>query len=91
MAYTLKNLLSNQAVFYGFLVLGVINIVLYLCTQRYECLGTLLLTAYVSNFVTRNRTVDIIVALIVANVIFGCGVYKKEAFEPASEEEEEEE
>jgi len=73
----LKKLLSNQSVLYAFLLLGAVNVVLYLCTKRYECLGTLLLTAYLSNFVTKNRTVDIIVALIVANVVLGCGVYKE--------------
>ena len=77
MAITLKKLLDNQAVLYFFLLLGAVNVVLYLCTKRYECLGVLLLTAYLSHFVTSNRTVDIIIALIVANVIFGCGVYKE--------------
>ena len=77
MATTLKKLLSNQAILSFFLLLGAVNVVLYLCTKRYECLGILLLTAYLSNFVTGNRTLDIIIALIVANVIFGCGVYKE--------------
>ena len=77
MATTLKKLLSNQAVLYFFLLLGAVNAVLYLCTKRYECLGILLLTTYLSHFVTSNYTLDIIIALIVANVIFGCGVYKE--------------
>ena len=77
MASMLKKLLGNQAILYFFLLLGAVNVVLYLCTKRYECLGTLLLTAYLSNFVTGNRTVDIIIALIVANVLLGCGVLKE--------------
>ena len=97
MASMLKKLLGSQAILYFFLLLGAVNVVLYLCTKRYECLGTLLLTAYLSNFVTKNRTVDIIVALIVANVVLGCGVYKeglcskKSAPESATEEEDENE
>ena len=77
MATTLKKLLNNQAILYFFLLLGAVNVVLYLCTKRYECLGILLLTTYLSHFVTSNYTLDIIIALIVANVIFGCGVYKE--------------
>ena len=90
MASMLKKLLSNQSVLYAFLLLGAVNVVLYLCTKRYECLGTLLLTAYLSNFVTKNRTVDIIVALIVANVVLGCGVYKEGHCSNKSATEEEE-
>ena len=91
MAFTLKKLLSNQTVLYAFLLLGAVNVVLYLCTKRYECVGTLLLTAYLSNFVTKNRTVDIIVALIVANVVLGCGVYKEGQTSAQEEAEENEE
>jgi len=91
MATTLKKLLSNQAILSFFLLLGAVNVVLYLCTKRYECLGILLLTAYLSNFVTGNRTLDIIIALIVANVIFGCGVYKEGVTDRLSVKEEDDE
>ena len=37
MASMLKKLMSNQAILYFFLLLGAVNVVLYLCTKRYEC------------------------------------------------------
>ena len=94
MAFSLNKLLSNQAVVYFFLVLAALNVVLYLCTKRYECLGIFLLTTYLAHFVTSNYTADIIIALLVANVVFGCGVYKEglgaKGMEQKDEEEEEE-
>ena len=81
----IASLLKNKYVYYAAVVLMVINILGYVSLQSIHCVLIFGITAYVANRWTKNRTLDILAGLFVANVLFGCGRIK-EGFREGAEQ-----
>ena len=75
----LKKLLNNKLVYYAILALSALNVVGYLCARSYECLAIFAGSYYVCCQFQKNKVLCLMAALLVANVIFGCGQVR-EAF-----------
>lgn len=69
--------LKNQYLGYAALALAAVNLLGYASVGSMGCIGVFVVAAYVANMYTKNRTVDILIALFVANVVFGCGRIKE--------------
>ena len=76
----LDKILKSKVLYYVALVLMVINVLGYVSLGSTECVIIFGITTYLANNFTRNRSLDILCGLFVANVIFGCGRVK-EGFE----------
>jgi hypothetical protein len=70
-------LLKNKYVFYGLAALAVLNVVGYASVRAWECLALFVLTAYSAHCYCKNESCAILVALFVANFVFGCGRVKE--------------
>ena len=77
----LDKILKSKMIYYVALVLMVINVLGYVSMGSIECVVIFAVTTYLTNQFTKNRSVDILAGLFVANVVFGCGRIK-EGFEP---------
>ncbi len=69
----LEKALKSKALYYVALVLMVVNVLGYVSVGSVECIIVFAITYYLSNSYTKNQSLDILVGLFVANVIFGCG------------------
>ena len=76
----LDKILKSKVLYYVALVLMVINLLGYVSLGSTECVVVFGITTYLANMFTKNRSLDILCGLFVANVIFGCGRIK-EGFE----------
>ena len=76
----LEKALKSKALYYVALVLMVVNVLGYVAVGSVECIIVFAITYYLSNSYTKNQSLDILIGLFVANVIFGCGRVK-EGFE----------
>ena len=76
----LDKILKSKVLYYVALVLMVINVLGYVSLGSTECVIIFGITTYLANMFTKNRSLDILCGLFVANVIFGCGRIK-EGFE----------
>ena len=81
----IQKLLNNDIVFAVAVILGFLNVAGYVFVRSYECLAVFIATACVSNYFSKNYVVDILVALFVANIVFGCGRIHREGFTEANE------
>jgi len=77
----LDKILKSKTIYYVALVLMVINVLGYVSMGSVECVVIFAVTTYLTNHFTKNRSVDILAGLFVANVVFGCGRIK-EGMEP---------
>ena len=73
----LDKILKSNVLFYVAVVLMIINVVGYVSVGSMECVVIFAVATYVSNHFTKNRAVDIMVGLFVANILFGCGRVKE--------------
>ena len=80
----LEKALKSKALYYVALVLMVVNVLGYVSVGSVECIIVFAITYYLSNSYTKNQSLDILIGLFVANVIFGCGRVK-EGFEEGAE------
>ncbi len=78
----LDKILKSKVLYYVALVLMVINVLGYVSLGSTECVVIFGITTYLANMFTKNRSLDILCGLFVANVVFGCGRVK-EGFEGA--------
>lgn len=78
----LDKILKSKLLFYVAVVLMIINVVGYVSVGSMECVVIFAVATYVSNHFTKNRAVDILAGLFIANILFGCGRVK-EGFEEA--------
>ena len=69
----LEKALKSKALYSVALVLMVVNVLGYVSVGSVECIIVFAITYYLSNSYTKNQSLDILVGLFVANVIFGCG------------------
>lgn len=69
----LEKILKSQGLYYVALVLMVVNVLGYVSVGSMECVIVFAISYYLSNSYTKNQSVDILVGLFVANVVFGCG------------------
>ena len=76
----LDKILKSKVLYYVALVLMVINVLGYVSLGSTECVVIFGITTYIANMFTKNRSLDILCGLFVANVVFGCGRVK-EGFE----------
>ena len=70
-------LLKNKYLYYAAVALMVINVLGYVAMGSIECILVLGGAAYLAQHFTKNRTVDILIGLFVANILFGCGRLKE--------------
>jgi hypothetical protein len=80
----LDKILKSKTIYYVALVLMVINVLGYVSMGSVECVVIFAVTTYLTNHFTKNRSVDILAGLFVANVVFGCGRIK-EGMEPLNQ------
>jgi hypothetical protein len=80
----LDKILKSKVLYYVALVLMVINVLGYVSLGSTECVVIFGITTYIANMFTKNRSLDILCGLFVANVVFGCGRVK-EGFEGVDE------
>ena len=76
----LDKILKSKVLYYVALVLMVINVLGYVSLGSTECVVIFGIATYIANMFTKNRSLDILCGLFVANVVFGCGRVK-EGFE----------
>lgn len=79
----LEKALKSKALYYVALVLMVVNVLGYVSVGSVECVIVFAVTYYLSNSYTKNQSLDILIGLFVANVVFGCGRVR-EGFEDDS-------
>ena len=92
-AKKIQKLLNNEVVFAVAVILAFLNVAGYIFVRSYECLAVFVAVACVSNYFSKNYVVDILAALFVANIVFGCGRIHQEGFaegKPDAEENPEE-
>jgi len=80
----LEKALKSKALYYVALVLMVVNVLGYVSVGSVECIIVFAVTYYLSNSYTKNQSLDILIGLFVANVVFGCGRVR-EGFEDSIE------
>ena len=73
----LEKILKSKGLYYVALVLMVVNVLGYVSMGSIECIVVFAISYYLSNSYTKNQSVDILVGLFVANVVFGCGRVKE--------------
>jgi len=73
----LDKILKSKVLYYVALVLMVINVLGYVSLGSTECVIIFGITTYLANMFTKNRSLDILCGLFVANVVFGCGRVKE--------------
>lgn len=69
----LEKILKSQGLYYVALVLMIVNVLGYVSVGSIECIIVFAVSYYLSNSYTKNQSVDILVGLFAANVVFGCG------------------
>ena len=73
----LEKILNSKGLYYVALVLMVVNVFGYVSMGSIECIVVFAISYYLSNSYTKNQSVDLLVGLFVANVVFGCGRIKE--------------
>lgn len=76
----LEKILKSKYLYYVALALTAVNVLGYISLGSMECILVFGVAYYASHFLTKNRTLDIFIALFTANIVFGCGRIK-EGFE----------
>ena len=87
-AKKIQKLLNNEVVFAVAVILAFLNVAGYIFVRSYECLAVFVAVACVSNYFSKNYVVDILAALFVANIVFGCGRIHQEGFVEGNPDEE---
>tara|TARA_Y100000389_G_C17458420_1_gene519811 strand:- start:2430 stop:2765 length:336 start_codon:yes stop_codon:yes gene_type:complete len=87
-AKKIQKLLNNEVVFAVAVILAFLNVAGYIFVRSYECLAVFVAVACVSNYFSKNYVVDILAALFVANIVFGCGRIHQEGFAEGNDAEE---
>ncbi len=73
----LKSLANNKYLYYFAVLVMVLNVLAYVSLGSIECVIVFGIAAYAANYYTKNRTLDIFIALFVSNILFGCGRLKE--------------
>jgi hypothetical protein len=73
----LEKIVKSKFLYYVALALMAVNVLGYISLGSMECILVFGVAYYASHFVTKNRTLDIFLALFVANIVFGCGRIKE--------------
>ncbi len=73
----IPNLFKNKILCYALMVLAILNVIGYITSGAYECLGVFLLAYYGAEQYCNNMSCSIIVALFASNFLFGCGRVKE--------------
>ena len=73
----LEKILKSKLLFYVAVVLMIVNVVGYVSVGSMECVVIFAVATYISNHFTKNRAVDILAGLFIANILFGCGRVKE--------------
>jgi len=73
----LEKILKSKLLFYVAVVLMIVNVVGYVSVGSMECVVIFAVSTYISNHFTKNRAVDILAGLFIANILFGCGRVKE--------------
>ena len=73
----LEKIVKSKYLYYVALALMAVNILGYISLGSMECILVFGVAYYASHYVTKNRTLDIFLALFVANILFGCGRIKE--------------
>ena len=73
----LEKILKSKYLHYVALFLLVVNVIGYISLGSMECILVLAVAYYASHHLTKNRTLDIFLAIFVANMVFGCGRIKE--------------
>ena len=73
----LEKILKSKLLFYVAVVLMIVNVVGYVRVGSMECVVIFAIATYISNHFTKNRAVDILAGLFIANILFGCGRVKE--------------
>ena len=73
----LEKILKSKLLFYVAVVLMIVNVVGYVSVGSMECVVIFAIATYISNHFTKNRAVDILAGLFIANILFGCGRVKE--------------
>ena len=73
----LKTILKSDILYYIAVILLVINVVNYVRNGSLECLILLAVAVYISHQFSKNYSIDILVGLLVANLLFYCGALKE--------------
>ena len=73
----LEKILKSKYLYYVALFLLVVNVIGYISLGSMECILVLAVAYYASHYLTKNRTLDIFLAIFVANMVFGCGRIKE--------------
>ena len=74
----LEKMLKSKYLYYVALALMAVNILGYVSLGSMECILLFSVAYYASSyFLTKNRTLDIFIALFTANMVFGCGRIKE--------------
>ena len=73
----LEKIVKSKYLYYVALALMAVNILGYISLGSMECILVFGVAYYASHYVTKNRTLDIFLALFVSNMLFGCGRIKE--------------
>jgi len=73
----INKIITHKYFHYTAVALMVFNIIGYISIQSMECVLIFGAAAYAANHFTKNRGLDILIGLFVANVLFGCGRVKE--------------
>lgn len=69
----INKLLKNQVVVIVACVLATLNVVGYVSIAAYECIAVFALAVFGLKYVTKHVPLQILGALLVSNILFGCG------------------
>ena len=87
----LKSLLKHKILLYVAYVLALVNVVGYLQSASYQCVAVFAVSYYVLTLMKiNNRALEILGALLVANLLFGCGRLREGAKNKEDKEDAEE-
>ena len=73
----INKIITHKYFHYTAIALMIFNIIGYVSIQSMECVLIFGAAAYAANHFTKNRALDILIGLFVANVLFGCGRVKE--------------
>ena len=68
----LQKMINNKNVLYGVIILAVLCSLGFICISSYECLAILAITYIISSNYIKNKIVCLLLAIFVANFVFGC-------------------
>ena len=68
----IEKLLKNRFLYYVAVMIMAINVLGYISIGSINCVLIFIVSTYFANYFTKNRTLDILIALFVSNIVFGC-------------------